>query len=214
MKIFDDLLNLLESLADVLPLDFFVTFGSFIEEVIAPIPSPVIMVLAGTLAHAQNQSLWHLGFLAILGALGKTLGAWVLYVIADKLEDVFIGKFGKFLGVTNKEIESIGKRINGGWRDDVLLFIARAIPIIPSAPISVACGIIKLNKKTFITSTIAGTFLRNLMYLYLGYAGVGNYKEISQGLEGFESFGQLFLLIIIAGVVVWAYYKRRKIHRH
>lgn len=213
MKIFDTILSFLESQAMVVPLELFVTIGSFVEEVIAPIPSPVVMVLAGTLANTQNQPLWYLALLAIFGAFGKTLGAWVLYIIADKLEDIVIGKFGKFLGVTHKEVESIGKKLNGGWQDNVFLFITRAVPIIPSAPVSIACGAIKLNQKTFISSTFAGTYVRNLMYLYLGYAGFGNYKEISQGLEGFESIGQLLLFIFIAIVIAWAYYKRRKTSR-
>ncbi|MBU0569515.1 VTT domain-containing protein [Patescibacteria group bacterium] len=212
MKIFGDILNFLESNATGLPLELLVVVGSFVEEVIAPIPSPIVMVLAGTLTYAQNQPLWYLSVLALFGALGKTLGAWVLYVVADKLEDVVVGKFGRFLGISHKEVESIGKKLNGGWQDNVFLFIARAIPIIPSAPVSIACGAVKLNKKTFLSSTFAGTFFRNLMYLYLGYAGLGNYKEISQGFERFESIGQLLLLVIITGVIIWAYYKRRKTH--
>lgn len=212
MKIFDDLLAFLESIAVYLPLEIFVTIGSFVEEVVAPIPSPVMMVLAGSMAEAQNQTLWYLAWLAVFGSFGKTLGAWVLYVVADKLEDVIMGKFGRFFGITHKEIESIGKKLNGGWHDNVFLFITRAMPIIPSAPVSIACGIIKLNQKTYLSSTFGGTFLRNLMYLYLGYAGLENYKEISKGLEEFESYGQLLLLIVVAAVVVWAYYKRGKVY--
>lgn len=206
--------NYLESFASVLPVEIFATIGSFVEEVIAPIPSPVVMVLSGTLTHAQNYPLIYIFVLAILGSIGKTLGAWILYVLADKLEDVLINKFGKFLGVSKNEIENIGKRLSGSWKDDLLLFIARAIPIIPSAPISIACGAIKLNKRTYIVSTFSGTFVRNLMYLYLGYAGMGNYKEISQGFEGLESYGQLFLFLVILVVVVWAYFHRKKINHN
>lgn len=210
MKIFDTILRFLESQATVVPLELFATIASFVEEIVAPIPSPIVMVLAGTLAQAQNQQLWYLAWLSLFGAFGKTLGALVLYIIVDKLEDIFTTKFGKFLGVTHKDVENIGRRLHGGWQDNVFLFIVRAIPIIPSAPISIACGAIKLNQKTFISSTFAGTFFRNLMYLYLGYAGLGNYREISQELEGFESIGQLVLFILVAIVIGWAYYKRKK----
>lgn len=210
MSFLDPLVVSLESLTKVVPLELFVIAGSFVEEVIAPIPSPFVMVLAGSLAGAQGHPLLYLLLLAFLGAIGKTAGAWILYVVADKLEDVVIAKFGRFLGVSHKEIESIGKKLNGGWQDNVFLFIARAMPIIPSAPISIACGIIKLNIKTYLTSTFAGTFLRNMMYLYLGYAGLDNYKQITEGFEGIESLGQIVLFAVIAAVVIWAYYKRRK----
>lgn len=208
MKIFDILISYLEILSTYVPLEIFTFVGSFVEEVIAPIPSPFVMVLSGSLAHAQNQHIMFLLWLAILGAIGKTFGSWILYVIADKLEDVVIIRYGKFIGVTHHDIENIGKKLNGGWQDNFFLFVARAIPIIPSAPISIACGVIKLNKKTYLTSTFAGTFLRNLMYLYFGYVGVKNFKEISQGFEKVESIGQLFLLVLIAMVIAFIYYKR------
>lgn len=215
MSFFDPFIASLESLTKVIPLELFVLAGSFIEEVVAPIPSPFVMVLAGSLAGAQGHPFVYLLLLALLGAVGKTIGAWILYVVADKLEDVVIAKFGRFLGVTHKEIESIGKKLNGGWQDNVFLLIARAIPVLPSAPISIACGIIKINIKTYLTSTFAGTFLRNMMYLYLGYAGLDNYKHITEGFEGVESLGQIALFGVIAAVVGWAYYKRRKAgHSH
>lgn len=200
----------LESIASSLPVEIFATFGSFIEEIIALIPSPLVMVLSGTLAHAQDYPFAYIIVLALLGSIGKTVGAWILYILADKLEDFFVDKFGKFLGVSKNEVENIGKKLSGSWKDDVLLFVARAIPIIPSAPISIASGAIKLNKRTYITATLAGTFFRNLMFLYLGYVGVENYKEISQGFESLESYGQLFLFLVILVVVVWAYLHRKK----
>jgi membrane protein DedA with SNARE-associated domain len=210
MQIFDQILTFIEHLAYQIPLELFVIIGSFIEEILAPIPSPIVMVLAGSLAHAQEHSMLYLLWLALFGAIGKTAGAYILYFVADKLEDVVIQKFGKYVGVTHKEIESIGKKLNGGWQDNVFLFLARALPIIPSAPVSLGCGIIKINRKTFITSTFAGTYVRDLLYLYLGYLGLGNYKEIADGFEGIESIGKILLFVVLAGVVVWAYLHRRK----
>lgn len=205
------ILNQIESLARSMPLELFVILGALIEEIIAPIPSPVVMVLAGSLAHTQNYNLWYLLELAALGALGKTFGSWLIYLLADKLEDIVVGRFGKFIGVTHKEIESIGKKLDGSWKDNFFLFLARALPIIPSAPVSIACGAIKLNLKTFITSTYLGNLVRNLLYLYMGYAGFENYKQITNGLDGLESIGQIGLLLAVVGLVVWAYWKRKKI---
>lgn len=210
---FDSIIRYLESLATVIPLELFVAVGSFIEEVIAPIPSPVTMILAGTLAFAQSKPLIYILPLALFGAFGKTTGAFVLYILGDKLTDVVVGRFGRFLGVTSKSIESFSKRLNGDWRDNLFLFVARMIPVFPSAPVSVACGVIKLNRTTYLTSTFAGIFFRDLMYLYLGYAGFGNYKEMSEGFDRFESLGQLLLLLLISGVILWAYYKKWKLEK-
>lgn len=210
MAIFDFLLVFLEKWAQVVPLEVFVVFGSFIEEIVAPIPSPLVMILAGTISHVQNQSLIYLIFLALIGALGKTLGAWILYAVSDKLEDLLIGKLGKFIGVTHKEIESIGSKLDGGWKDNVFIFLARAIPIMPSAPISVACGIIKLNIRTYLTSTFLGIFVRNLVYLYFGYLGFKNYKQTIEGFDGLESIVQIGLFGALAFAIAWIYFKRKK----
>ncbi len=209
MSLFEPIIESVESLATKVPLELYVTVGSFIEEIVAPIPSPVVMVLAGSIAHTQNHSVWFLLWLALFGSVGKTAGALVLYFVADKLEDVVLGKFGKFIGLSHKQVETIGKKFQGGFKDDIFLFIARAIPIIPSAPVSVVAGLIKLNLKTFIVSTLLGTFVRDLMYLYLGFEGLDNYKQVSSGFENAESIGQLILLAVIAGIIVFAYFRRK-----
>lgn len=211
MDFIQNAVQILESYATKVPLELFVLFGSFIEEVIVPIPSPFIMTLSGSIAKAQDQATYYLFLLAVFGAIGKTLGAWILYFVADKAEDVIVSKYGKFFGVTHKEIEGIGKRFNKGWQDNVFLFLARAIPIIPSAPVSVACGIIKLNMKTYLFSTFLGTCVRNMLYLYVGYVGLSSYEGIIGGLGSGESVIQLIIGIVVFGIIVWMYYKRRKI---
>jgi membrane protein DedA with SNARE-associated domain len=210
MDFIRDAIQIFESFATKMPLELFVLLGSFIEEVIAPIPSPFIMTLSGSIAKAQDQAIFYLILLSFFGAIGKTLGAWVLYIIADKAEDVIVGKYGKFFGVTHKEIESIGRRFNKGLRDDVFLFLARAIPIIPSAPVSVVCGLIKLNIRTYLLSTFLGTSVRNMLYLYVGYVGLSSYESVLGGLDSVESIVQIVIGVGIVGIIGWAYYKRKK----
>lgn len=159
-------------ISNVLPLPLFSFFGSLIEEVIAPIPSPFIMGLTGSMAALQNLSLFYIIIIIIIGVIGKVIGSLIVYFIADKGEDILLTKFGKILGVSHKDIESIGERLNKGWQDDLILIVLRAIPIIPSASISVACGLIKFNLKTYIISTFLGTLIKNIFYFYLGYIGV------------------------------------------
>lgn len=203
------IISYLENIAHTVPLEIFVPTASFIEEVIAPIPSPLVMVLSGSIAGSQNLPLIYLLWLAFIGAIGKTIGAWILYFVADKLEDVIVKKYGKFFGVSHTHIENIGKKLNGKWQDNVFLFVARALPIIPSAPVSIACGLIKINLKTYLTSTFLGTYVRNLIYLYLGYVSYGNYKQIADGFEGVESLGQILIFLALVGLVLYAYRKRK-----
>lgn len=204
------LLNYIQSLAKLVPLPLFTILGSFIEEVIAPIPSPLIMTLSGSLASSQKQPLTIIFYLALIGALSKTVGAWLVYFIADKLEDIIIDRFGKILGVSHKDTEGFGQYLNKGRRDYFVLFFLRALPIIPTAPVSVVSGLIKVNLKTYISASFFGTIFRNLFYLYLGYTSLEKLTSINSSLSSAESLGQTLLFFIILGLIAfWVYRKRR-----
>jgi membrane protein DedA with SNARE-associated domain len=96
------------SFSKSVPLELYTFVGSIIEEIIGIIPSPLVLTLAGSLALGDNKPLVYLFWLGVVGAAGKTFGGWVLYVIADKFEDVSL-RFGKWVGVSHQTVESIEK---------------------------------------------------------------------------------------------------------
>lgn len=210
MSIVQQFTDQLTAAANMVPLELFVFAGAMIEEIIAPIPSPIVMTLGGTLAKAQNQPLFYLLVLALIGAIGKTIGCYILYIISDKLEDVVVGKFGKFFGMGHKEIESLGKHFNGGPRDDIIIFLARAIPIVPTAPVSIICGVIKVKMRTYLTSTFFGTLIRNVFYLYLGYAGLASYESVVGQFESVEKIATVTIGLLLIGAVGLVWYAKNK----
>ncbi len=210
MSFFDQAAMYIESFSAHVPLELYTGVASFIEEVIAPIPSPFVMTSAGTIAEAQGRAVAYLLTLALIGAVGKTLGALLLYLVADKGEDLIVKKYGRFFGVTHRELESIGKHFKGHWRDDFILAGLRALPIIPSAPISIVCGVIKVGLRTYIVSTFVGTIVRNMIFLYFGYAGLASYQAIIHGMESVESLMQVGMAVVIGLFIVWIYWKRHK----
>lgn len=181
-----------------------------IEEIIAPIPSPLVMTLAGSIAAKHTQSYVYLLFIAVTGAIGKTFASYLLYVIADRFEDLVLKKFGKFFGVSHKEVERIGKHLNKGWKDDILIIILRAVPIIPSAPVSIVSGLIKMNLRTFITSTWIGTVLRNFIYLTIGFTGVNATESLIVKMEDFEIIGYLILIVFVLLIIGYLLFQRKK----
>jgi membrane protein DedA with SNARE-associated domain len=163
MNIIDQITSQLSALADKIPVEMFVFIGALIEEVVAPIPSPVVMTLAGTIAEAKEQPLIFLFYLSLIGAIGKSIGSYLLYVLADKLEDIFMGRYGKFFGVSHKEVEQFGKHFKGSFKDAIVVFFSRAIPIVPTAPVSIVCGAIKLPLKSYLISGFFGLLVRNIL---------------------------------------------------
>lgn len=179
MHFFSSIEQLVKYWAFHMPLELFVLVGSFLEEVISPIPAALIMGTAGSLSLMQGDPMWYLLSLALIGNLGKTAGAWVYYVVGDKLEDVFIPTATKWFGVTHEDIESIGKRFVGHhWKDGGVLFLLRLLPPFPTTPVSVTAGIIKMDIRVFLVATYAGNFFKDLLYLYLGYAGLAKLQTL------------------------------------
>lgn len=209
MQLISEFTNLLASFSDTVPLPLFVIIAAFIEEVIAPIPSPFVMTISGSLIASQGQTLVYLALMAVLGAFSKTVGSYIIYYIADKLEDVLVDKFGRFLGVSHEDTEGIGKMFTKGMRDDVAIFLSRAIPIMPTAPVSVVAGLLKFNLKTYLVASFLGLIVRNLFYLYLGYVGIDALESLNENLKSLETIGYVILFLFLVGLTFWFYKKRR-----
>jgi membrane protein DedA with SNARE-associated domain len=203
----------LEALIDKVPLPLFVGLGAFLEEVIAPIPSPSLLTLTGSVAASKGLVMYDLLLLSILGAIGKALGGWILYYLGDVAEDVILKKWGKFFGISHTHVENFGKRFHKGHWDIWVLTAIRALPIIPSAPVSIACGIIKLDLKVYLLGTFLGNIPRNLIFMYLGYSGVQIVSQLINHLDRTESLVQLAIFASVLGLIIWSYWKRGKQHK-
>lgn len=198
------------SLATAMPLPVFAAVSSAIEEVVAPIPSGPVMLVMGSLAQIQGYTLWMLLGLSIAATIGKLVGALVVYVIADKTEDLLSGRFAKFFGVTHAQIESFGARLGNGWKDYLLLTLLRTLPFVPSVVVSFGAGALKIPLRLFIITTIIGSILRDIFFLYLGYAGIGAADEILAYFSTIESFLQVAIVLGVLGALGFLFYAHYK----
>ncbi len=187
----------LESLAQQTSLEIFTVIASFLEEIVAPIPSPFVMTTAAVIGQAQNYTYLQLFWVIILGSIAKTIAAVGVYYIVDKAEDVVVGKFGKYIGISHKEVEKIGSILTKTWYDDVLLFVARALPIVPSTLVSVAAGAIKYNLRSYIFMTFLGNIFRSAFYLWVGYVGAETAAKIWGELQGQPIFIVLAVVLTL-----------------
>lgn len=207
MSLLQPLLEIVENVSTRVPLEIFTFFGALLEEIIAPIPSPLIMTLAGSIADSQGMPIMYLIVLALIGAFGKTIGALVIYVLSDKAEDIIVNKFGRFLGVSKHEIENIGKHFDGDKKEFFFIVLLRFVPVVPTAPISIISGILKINLKRYLLATFLGLAFRNIIYLYLGYVGHGS---LSHGFNSLESIVQVVMAGVLGAAVIYFYSKRKK----
>lgn len=208
-KLLDPIVAYLHTLSSTVPLPVFTTVGAALEEIIAPIPSPLVMTLAGSLAAAGTHHWLYLVYLALIGAVAKTAASYLVYYVSDKAEDVILTRFGKFVGVSHKEVERFGSQLSGDWKDHLIMLALRAVPIIPTAPVSIISGLLKIDLVTFLWTTAVGYTVRNYFYLYLGATSLDALESLNQGLDSVEKIGYLIIFLLLAGLTLFFYKKRQ-----
>jgi membrane protein DedA with SNARE-associated domain len=207
---FDWLIDWLEALAQKVDPALFVFIGSFVEEIVAPIPSPLIMATTAALAHSLQLPWMEILWILAVAAGSKTLSSLLVYWVADKSEDILIGKFGGYVGLSTAMIEGVGRWVGKGYWDDLVLLLMRSLPIVPSIVVSAACGVFKINLRTYLWTTFVGTFIRNGIFFSILYFGWGQAEAAWNFLD---ERGELLALaaIVLAGAVWLAWHMKNRI---
>jgi len=204
----DALTNYLETLAHQVPLPLFAFIGSIIDEIIAIVPSPFVPLTSGSLIFSQGQGYMLMLLVALTGTIGKTVATLLTYYVSDKLEDYLTtSKLGKILGVDKHEIEKYGSYFDGTKRDEVIMVVLRALPFIPTLPVSVIAGLIKLNLWSFIITTFIGTYIRFMFYLIVAYEGVKKYEGLLDTLDATTTVFEITIVLTFCG---WLFLFMRK----
>lgn len=176
----------------------------------SPIPAFLILVPAGAVAQSQGQPLFYLFILTVISCVARVVGALVIYLLADKLEDMIFAKRRSLWGVTHKQIEQSGKRLKKkkGSRLWIALFAMHAVPVFPSALLSLAAGFIRLDVSTFVTSLFFGSIISTLFFLGIGYFGLQSaalFADIERA-----SYAVAVLFVIALAIFLWYYFKKRQ----
>ena len=180
----------------------------FLENVFPPIPSEIVLPLAGTLTVSSDPEIapqFNIVSVILWATLGSFLGAWIWYwvgyLISEDRVRKLLQKIGKFIMITEKDLDTaldwFGKY--GEW----CVFFGRMVPIIRTL-ISVPAGLSKMHWLKFSIFTVAGTMLWNI---FLGFAGriLGdNYTVIVDWIDKFK-----IVIIVLCVAVVAAFYAHR-----
>lgn len=177
----------------------------FAENIFPPIPSEVILPLAGFTAAGGAFSplaalLWATAG-AVLGALALYgIGAWLgrrrLYRIADRLP---------LVDVHDVERTELWFAKYGYWT----VFFGRMVPVFRSL-ISIPAGIERMNLGLFLLYTTLGSLIWNAIFVYGGYYLGSQYHLIS---EYADLFSTIVTVLILAAIVVWVVLRIRRNRR-
>jgi membrane protein DedA with SNARE-associated domain len=192
------------------PLPAYIFVGAFIEEVVSPIPAAIVMGTAGSLALHEGHGFFYLLFLAVIGNIGKTGGSLFYYMAGDFLEDILRKKTKPWFGIRHEDIESFGRRFTGSpVKDGAILFLLRAVPMFPTTPLSIACGVIRFDLRSYLIASYFGNFVKDLPYILGGYFGLVALRAALRDLESAKVAIDLAITLALFALLAFLYWKRR-----
>jgi len=174
-----------------------------LENVFPPIPSEVVLPLAGFLS-GQGR-MWLPG--AVLAAtVGSVVGALVLYWIGHWFGDerlrTLVRRHGRWLGVQERDLDRANRWFDR--HDGAAVFICRLVPVVRSL-VSIPAGIRRMPLTPFLLYTALGSGLWNTALIGLGWLMGDNWEEI----ERYVGFFQYVVLLAAVLAVGWFLWKRK-----
>ena len=82
-----------------------------------------------------------------------------------------INKLQKYLRFSWQDVEKVNLRFRGQWYDEILFLLLRTIPVMPSLPLSIAAGVMRMKFLRYFFLSVLGLVIR--MILTLLVVGIG-----------------------------------------
>lgn len=175
-----------------------VAFLMFLENVFPPIPSEIIMPLAGYQASKGEASIW---VLILSGTLGAFAGAVGWHLVGRAIEEDRLKRFcarrGRLLTLSPKDIDTADRWFerHGGKA----VFVGRLIPTVRTF-ISVPAGMARMPWSTFLLYTALGTAIWTAALGCAGYALGENFDRVQAWLGPVAN-------VVLAGIVLLYLYR-------
>lgn len=172
------------------------------ENLFPPIPSEVVLPLAGFEVDAGDLDF----LLVVLAAtLGSLAGALILYAIGLYGGRPLVLRWGKVLRVSASDLDRAEDWFDR-WGDWVVL-VARVIPIARSL-VSIPAGMMRMGLVRFIALTTLGSLVWNTVLVFAGKQLGANWEDVT------DVVGQYALPIRIVAVLAvaaggWWLWRRR-----
>ena len=186
-----------------------ICLAMFLENIIPPIPSEIIMPLGGFFVYQQKLNFYVLVFWGLFGTIAGSLPWYYLgKLVNEKRISNFLNQRGKFIGITSNDLAK-SKR----WFDKYgvsLVFWGRLIPGIRTL-ISIPAGIELMPLKKFLIWTAFGSLIWVVLLTYAGFAIGENYQIIGTYMDQIKYFVKPILFLIFVSFVirfVFRLYKR------
>ncbi|MFB2891910.1 DedA family protein [Aerosakkonemataceae cyanobacterium BLCC-F50] len=177
----------------------------FLENLFPPIPSELIMPLAGfTISQKQMEF-----FPAIFaGVLGTMLGALPWYYVGKLVGEENIkraaDRYGKWISISRKDIEKADQWFHR--HGEKAVFFGRLVPGVRTL-ISLPAGISNMNLIPFLIYSTIGTTIWVSLLTFAGYK-LGEHYELVD--EYLAPVSKIVAAILVVALIIWIVRKRTR----
>ena len=188
-----------------------------LETIIAPIPSEVILPMAGwkVSQSAVDASIlepltglgWNIPLAVAFATVGSVVGALVGYAIGAWGGRPLLDRYGRYVGIGSEDLDRADRWFDrwGSWA----VFLGRMVPLVRTF-VSYPAGISRMPMGRFLLFSTLGSLPWNLALIVAGFVVGENYEAISAAMKPYE----YLIYVVVIGVTFilvgrWWWGKRR-----
>src|SRR3989338_6179695 len=186
-----------------------------LEEILIPIPSPLVIMGAGFILIPAQLAFWdamrEIFFIIVIPApIASTICSFFTYGIGYYGGRPLITKFQRFLGVNWVDIEKREKQFEKGRKVWISIAILRAIPFFPIAIVSLTSGVLRLSWKKYALATFIGSIPRTFILAFVGWRLGSAYITFASRLSELETL----IAVVVIAAIAYALYRYRNRYMH
>jgi len=174
----------------------------FLENVFPPIPSELVLPLAGWLTLDSETGFTLLG-VTIVGAIGSVAGAFFFYGLGKWFDEKrvrwLLQRFGKWFLLSEDDFDTALTWFDK--YDEYVIFFGRMVPLVRSL-ISVPAGLANMNVGTFTAYTAIGTALWSFLLAFAGRMLGARWAVVSEFIDRYETVVIVVCVLAVAWFVI------------
>ena len=201
--------NILDSIASLIyEFGYLGIFIAALVETLFPIiPSELIFPLAGYVAQSQNLGIISAIMFGLIGSIGSTVGALIIYTAAWKVGRKVLLKIGRYFLINEKKLEKSEVWFKNHGK--LAVFLGRLAPGVREL-ISIPAGLSRMNIIEFTFFTFIGSFIWSLSLTLVGYYLGEAWNKFSKESSPIFNILAVIIIFILSGIIVYRYFRKRK----
>lgn len=173
-----------------------VAIAMAVESACIPLPSEIIMPMAGWMVHRGVFDLW---LVAVAGTLGNTTGSMLAYWVGRQGGRPLIERYGRYVLISAHDLE-VADRWFGKY-GEAAVFFGRLLPVVRTF-ISFPAGVARMSFGKFLLYSTLGAFPWVLALAYAGKSLGDNWVTVREVLHNLD---YPILAVLLAAVAFYVY---------